>query len=320
MEYILIDPQMFTLAEPKDILCNIDFFTDIIELSNSRIIIVCLYKEIIDKLLATPYQPFPINLNDIRDDDLKQKLILLNANFNRTIMNNYKKIDIDSCYGNQLFSSDRSELENTDEYFAFFNMLLTACYCKDGISDKVFVGIKSSGICEGETTCISCRCEIEKFQKQFNWIAPNNFLSNEQKAKKKLREIVHKKAGLFISSPEVKKSNHHNHIQKEDFSTYEQLSLKNRRVLNYLRYYGLSKIEFKDFAPDTSKETGTIKLIKLDEYDNTDVISGWLYACLEFRILVELYFPKGVGQLLYTINTTEFTSKNMDELKSALSI
>ena len=320
MNYVLIDPQMFMLEKEEDIACNIEFFMNVIELNNSGIIEVCLYKEIIDRLMATAFQPFPINVNDIEDNNLKRKLIFLNNNFNRSIMNKHKIIDIDSCYGNQMLSTDRSELENVDEYYVFFNMLLTDCYRGKLFDDRILVGYKKDGIRNGEFLNLSCTCEKTNFTKQFKWILPNDFLTDKQKAIKELRSVLHKNSNIFVRSPEVKRSDHHNKVQKEEFSSYEQLSTKNRRILDYLRYYGLRKVEFKDFSPDTSREIGTIKIIKIEQNNGADVISGWLFGCIQYRILVELYFPIGVGKLLYTIIDTEFTSKNMDELKSSLGI
>ena len=320
MNYVLIDPQMFMLEKEEDIARDIEFFVDVINLINSGMIEVCLYKEIIDKLMATAFQPFPINVNDIQDNNLKHKLILLNNNFNRSIMNKHLIIDIDSCYGNQVLSTDRIELENVNEYFVFFNMLLTDCYCEKKIDNRILVGNKKKGIINGETLNLSCNCEKTNYTRRYKWILPNDFLTDRQKAIKELRYEVHKNANMFICSPEVKRSDHHNKVQKEEFTCYEQLSVKNRRILDYLRYYGLRKIEFKDFSPDTSREIGTIKIIKMEQNNGSDVISGWLFGCIQYRVLVELYFPIGIGKLLHTIIDTEFNSKNMDELKSSLAI
>ena len=112
---------------------------------------------------------------------------------------------------------------------------------------------------------------------------------------RRLSFIIKENNVSFVSSPEIKKSEHHNHVQSKDFNCYKQLSAPNKRVLNYLRYFGLYRIIFENFAPDTSYEVGTVKIVKVEETDNSDIITGWFYGCMDFKILVEMYFPKGIG-------------------------
>ena len=318
MENVLIDPKMFVLQTEDTIRNNIDFFRNIIVLCNSGHISVCLYKEIIDQLNEREINPFPINIADIKDPSLRDALLQLNNSFVRTIMNNYVLVDIDECNGPQEFKTNKENLQNTSEYYAFFGMLLTPCYSEIELSDKVFVGKTEEGVIQGEQVKVECECEAHHYIKVFSWVSPYDYLSEQQKAQEALRKII--KKNLYVKSPQVKKGQHHNHIQKDDFDCYEELATKNKRVFNYLRYLGLKKIIFADFAPDTKYEYGAIKIMNVEETSDSDIVEGWLYACLDFRIKVMLYFPKGIGVALSKYANDELLQKGMEELITSLVI
>ena len=316
MKTVLIDPEMFMLPK-EDIEKNIDFFENIIELNNSRMLTIGLYDEVIDKILKREISPFPINIHEIHDKKLKEKLLLLNNAFVTKIMEDFQKIDIDSCGGTQEFVTDRRELEESEDYFAFFSMLLSNCYCTKQLSENVLVGIKTTGLCQGDTINISCRCE-KNFTKEYRWIPPESLLSNKQKAEQEIQKV--NLGSLFIKSPEVIRGDHHNRVQNEEFNCYEELKTKNKKVFNYLRYFGLHKIIFERFLPDESREVGSIKLIGIEDWDSFDIVTGWLYGCIGFKIFIKMYFPKTIGKLLYTYFDDEITRKSVDELKSSLGI
>lgn len=318
MANVLIDPRMFMLQTEDDIRNNIDFFRNTIALCNSGQISVCLYKEIIDQLREREITPFPINIADIKDSSLIEALLQLNDSFVRTIMNNYVLVDIDECNGQQEFKTNKENLQNTSEYYAFFGMLLTPCYSETELSDKVFVGKTEEGVVQGEQVEIKCECEAHHYIKVFSWVSPYDYLSEQQKAIEDLRKII--KKDLYVKSPEVKKGQHHNHIQKEDFDTYEELATKNKRVFNYLRHFGLYKIIFAEFAPDTKYEYGAIKIMNVKETPDSDIVEGWLYACLDFRIKVMLYFPKGIGVALSKYSNDELLQKGIEELVTSLGL
>lgn len=319
MEYVLIDPKMFMLQTEDAAMKNIDFFRDVISLSNSGKVSICLYKEVIDQICTREINPFPIKIGKIKNQELKEILLQLNYSFTRSIMNNYVPIDIEACEGTQDFKTNRRDLENMSEYYAFFGMLLMPCYSETMLSEKILVGESENGVSQGENVEIECSCQSQHYNKIFSWVSPRGYLSEKQKALSDFRELV-KDKNLFIESPEVKKGKHHNHVQNEDFDCYEELTAKNKRVLTYLRHMGLYRIIFANFAPDTSYEYGAIKIIKVEKTDDSDIVEGWLYGCLDFRILVKLYFPKGIGNLLNKYSNGELFQKEMDELVSTLGV
>lgn len=159
MEGVFIDPAMLMLQDEDEIEKNIDFFRKVIALSNSRQISLCLYKEILQHMVFRQIYPFPINISDVRNKELKEKLLLLNNSFTNSIMNNYQEVDIDNCQGSQEFKTNRRDYEEKNEYYTFFSMLLSSCYGLLHISDRILVGEKSEGILKGEQTTICCSCE-----------------------------------------------------------------------------------------------------------------------------------------------------------------
>lgn len=319
MENVLIDPRMFMLQTEDAAENNIDFFLNVISLCNDGQISVCLYQEVVDLLNKREINPFPINISDIKDSKLKSALLQLNSSFVRTVMNNYVFVDIEECKGVQEFETNRPDLEETSEYYAFFGMLLTPCYVNRNLSNKVLVGEKNEGVIQGEQVEIICCCGSKNYKQVFSWVSPWNYLSERQKAKELLRKLVSNK-NLYVESPEVKKGQHHNHIQKNDFNCYEDLAAKNKRVITYLRRLGLYKIIFEDFRPDTAYEYGAIKIIDVEETSDSDIIIGWLYACLDFRIKVNLYFPKGIGIELRKYSRGELLQKEVEELITSLGV
>lgn len=319
MENVLIDPKMFMLQTENAAEKNIDFFLDVISLCNEGQISVCLYQEVVDLLNKREINPFPINISDIKDPQFKSALLQLNSSFVRTVMNNYVFVDIDECKGGQEFETSRHDLDETSEYYAFFGMLLTPCYSNRNLSDKILVGEADEGIVQGEQVEITCSCENMRYKKIFSWVSPWNYLSEQQKAKALLRKLVSNKM-LYVESPEVKKGQHHNHIQKNDFNCYEELAAKNKRVITYLRRLGLYKIIFADFAPDTTYEYGAIKINDVEETSDSDIVIGWLYACLDFRIKVNLYFPKGIGVELRRYSRGALLQKEVEELITSLGV
>ena len=320
MEGVFIDPAMLMLQDEDIIEKNIDFFRKVITLSNSGQISICLYKELIEHISAREIFPFPININDVKNKGLKETLLLLNNLFVTSIMNNYQEVDIDNCQGPQEFETDRKDYEQKNEYYAFFSMLLTSCYDSYNISNKVLVGKKIKGILEGEQTTIYCNCGCRAFEKKYIWISPDDYLTEQQKAIEHLRSIIKGNNKLFVVSPEVKRANHHNHVQNTEFNCYEQLTAKNKRVFNYLRYLGLYRIIFEKFAPDTSYEVGTIKVVGVNQTADSDIVTGWFYGCVDFKIFVEMYFPKNIGIILVAYAQGEISRIKMEDLKTKLAL
>lgn len=149
---------------------------------------------------------------------------------------------------------------------------------------------------------------------------PDDCLTEQQKAIEHLRFIIKGNNKLFVVSPEVKRANHHNHVQNTEFNCYEQLTAKNKRVFNYLRYLGLYRIIFEKFAPDTSYEVGTIKVVGVNQTADSDIVTGWFYGCVDFKIFVEMYFPKNIGIILVAYAQGEISRIKMEDLKTKLAL
>ena len=74
---VLIDPYMFELSDEQEIYNNIGFFRKIIKMceNQNHEHTIALYEGICDNLANMAFQPFPIQLNTIRDRDLKSVIM-----------------------------------------------------------------------------------------------------------------------------------------------------------------------------------------------------------------------------------------------------
>ena len=66
MEYILIDPAMLMLQGEEEIMNNIDFFRNIIDLSNSKQISLCLYEEVLKNIFQSVFSDCIDNHSAVR--------------------------------------------------------------------------------------------------------------------------------------------------------------------------------------------------------------------------------------------------------------
>ena len=236
---------------------------------------------------------------------------------------NFKEIDIDNCLGNQEFcieSKARDRWEEQDDYYAFFSMLLIPCYKSISLNDGILTGQKKVGIQTGEAVTISCNCGNKRYAHTYTWMEPVQLMSESQKAFLRLRKLAKETEGWFVENPETIKGKHHNHIQNEDFKCFRELSAKNKRVIALLRYFGLYKIYFENFAEDTACEIGTIKIVDVKAGKDSEIVCGWFYSCLGYRIAVKMYFPCGVGENLMLCTNKEFSRMKIEQLKTELAL
>ncbi|MCM1158708.1 MAG: hypothetical protein NC300_07655 [Bacteroidales bacterium] len=321
MKNILIDPTMFNIKDRDEIQKNCDFFQKIIWLCDSKSISICIYKGLIDKILNRQIQPFPININEVEDPELKQKLLILNNSFVQTINSSFIGIDIDSCEGDQELITNRQELENDTDYYELFCMMIRPCYKEvDNIENVVLVGEKSDGVNCGENVEISCKCLIKQFSRIYLWVSPSYLENKKEKAFFALKEVVQNSNKLFVEMPITVRGDHHNKIQNKEINQYSDLTAKNKRVLSLLRYFGLAKIIFERFKPDTSQLIGTIIIDNVRDGAGSEIVSGWIYCQTGFKCYVEMYFPIGIGYNLSTYTEECLSYDIVEKLKTRLAL
>lgn len=321
MNNVLIDPTMFNIKDQVEIQKNFDFFQKIIWLCDSQTISICIYKGLIEKILNREIQPFPININEVEDLELKQKLLILNNSFVQTINSSFIEIDIDSCEGEQELKTNRPELEKDMDYYELFCMMIRPCYkALDNIENVVLVGEKFEGVNCGEKIEISCKCLIKHFLKTYLWVSPSHFVNEKEKAFFALKDVVQNSNKLFVESPITVQGDHHNKIQNKKIKQFSDLSAKNKRVLSLLRYYGLTRIIFERFTPDTSQMIGTIIIDNVREGTGSEIVSGWIYCQTGFKCYVEMYFPIGIGYNLSTYTEEYLSYDKVEKLKTRLAL
>lgn len=320
---VLIDPYMFELSEPQEIKNNISFFLKMIKLctkpdQDQRLHIV-IYKGMIDKMRQRSMQPFPIKIQEIADSDLKNTILQINYSFNHVLLESIESIDIDECYGEQNFKIvDENRMSEDDNYYEMFCTLLIPCYAKQvDIDDRILTGIKKDGRQIGDNFQIQCSCSECNYIKQYVFSGIDEFISDKEKIIECLKEKKRKKEIPIADRVPAEMGDHHNHVQadRKKFSTLNELSVKNKKVLKLLQKLGLFRIIFGSFTSQGVKAAGTMSICSVDKKSTQDIVTVKFNAETGFQIITDLYFPKGIGQLLDEyFKKNQITYQNMSEL------
>ena len=320
---VLVDPYMFELSDTQEIYDNISFFLKMIQLctkrdSTSRVHIL-IYKGMFERMCQRSIQPFPINIQMIKDPDLRKTVMQINRSFNNALIGFIESVDIDECAGDQEFVvKSGNGIAEDDNYYEMFCTLLLPCYSHEiEIEDKILTGIKKDGKHIGDDFQIECKCSKCEYIKACVFSGIDEFFSGKEKAielfkEKKKKGIVHR-----VDSVSAEMGEHHNHVQADEkkFRTLNDLSAKNKRVLKLLQEVGLNKIIFGRFTSQGVKETGTMSIYNIDEKDTQDIVTVKFNAETGFQLFTDLYFPKGIGRLLYDyFKTDQMTYQNVTEL------
>lgn len=323
MKNLLIDPYMFYLSDEHVIKNNLWFFEKIIQLCNTKKITVILYQGLLEKIQNQQIQPFPIALNEIKNSQLKNQILILNNDFIHVLSNGIIGADINACNGHQNFA-DSEKLSEDDEYFELLSVILKTCYDEDfELEPYILIGGIGDRIKAGCSVEIECKCEqVECFRRKFEWCDPRKFEDEKDKAFDYLKDAYGKNRIKYQEAPQVKRADHHNPIQRENkkIEKYSDLSMKNRRVISLLRYFGLKKIILTDFHNDSSSATGTIKADRVEQGQKVDNVTGILFCETGMISGIEMHFPSGVGTALHTYIGDWFTYEKVEQLKSKLGI
>ena len=309
---ILIDPYMFELTEESEINGNIPFFQAIISLCNhpepKNRISLLLYKGILDRMHQRELQPFPISLDKVRDAELKRTLIQINNSFSNVLLNYIEEVELDGCAGEQLFSISGLEEENIkfeedDHYFEMLYTLLIPCYKKElSIDSRILTGQKREGRQINDEFSIACNCATESYSNRYIFVGIDEFIPVQDKLLKKLKQM--KREDKIPIAERVKAStngDHHNHVTAsgKKFNYLNDLSLKNRMVLQQLGQLGLYEVKFGEFRSEPGKTIGSMSIQTVEENATLDILNVRFFAETGFAIATALYFPKGVGRIIH---------------------
>lgn len=315
MPNVMIDPYMFLIEEENEIINNINFFEQIINLSEAKIISVFVYSGLKEKLLNRGINPFPININKV-NNELKKKLLILNKSFCYHLSNVVNEIDISQCLGNQEFVSI-PDLTFDPDYYELMSSLLANCYNKDFLIENVILfGDLPKTSFERKSLVLKCDCSKNNYEKEFLWCHLDKFIPAKYTAFEMLNKSVGKMK--FINEPELKRAQHHCPLQKNPIKKYSDFTVRNKAVLRQLRCFNLSRIVLTEFHNESKHSAGTIEINNICETCEQDILSGWLYCETGLKSGIELYFPKGIGVALDTYLEHMFDYKSVEELKSKL--
>lgn len=320
---VLIDPYMFELSDAQEIKNNISFFMKMLKLCNksddNEKLRIAIYKGMLKRICQRTIQPFPINIQAITDSDLKNTILQINKSFNHALLESIESIDIDECSGEQEFKIiDENGIAEDDSYYEMFCMLLIPCYSKhEDIDDRILTGIKKDGRQIGDHFQIQCSCFDYNYIKQCMFSGIDEFISDKEKVIEFLKEKKRKKEITIVDIVSAEIGEHHNHVQADGkkFSTLSELSIKNKKVLKLFQNLGLFRIVFGRFTSQGVKAAGTMTIYSISKKNTQDIVTVKFNAETGFQIITDLYFPKGIGQLLQDyFKKNQITYKNMSEL------
>ncbi len=320
---VLIDPYMFELSDAQEIKNNISFFMKMLKLCNKsdddEKLRIAIYKGMLKRICQRTIQPFPINIQAITDSDLKNTILQINKSFNHALLESIESIDIDECSGEQEFKIiDENGIAEDDSYYEMFCMLLIPCYSKhEDIDDSILTGIKKDGRQIGDHFQIQCSCFDYNYIKQCMFSGIDEFISDKEKVIEFLKEKKRKKEITIVDIVSAEIGEHHNHVQADGkkFSTLSELSIKNKKVLKLFQNLGLFRIVFGRFTSQGVKAAGTMTIYSISKKNTQDIVTVKFNAETGFQIITDLYFPKGIGQLLQDyFKKNQITYKNMSEL------
>ena len=320
---VLIDPYMFELSDAQEIKNNISFFMKMLKLCNKsdddEKLRIAIYKGMLKRICQRTIQPFPINIQAITDSDLKNTILQINKSFNHALLESIESIDIDECSGEQEFKIiDENGIAEDDSYYEMFCMLLIPCYSKhEDIDDRILTGIKKDGRQIGDHFQIQCSCFDYNYIKQCMFSGIDEFISDKEKVIEFLKEKKRKKEITIVDIVSAEIGEHHNHVQADGkkFSTLSELSIKNKKVLKLFQNLGLFRIVFGRFTSQGVKAAGTMTIYSISKKNTQDIVTVKFNAETGFQIITDLYFTKGIGQLLQDyFKKNQITYKNMSEL------
>ncbi len=323
---ILLDPYMLGLDNEEEIKNNLAFYRTMIRLCSDNVHNICLYQSIYDEMQSGKVEFFPINaIANISDQKLKTEIIMINNSFFHVLSNYIYPIDIDECGGKQNFSvyddkqKEDSFMYSDPKYYELCTTLLRACYDVNRKLDNIIVtGIKEKGKQVGDTFYLRCECN-KKHERQYRFVSINDIETPKEKAFNRLIELVRTNQIVFVECPDTVRGNHHNFLQFDsDFTTFDGVSAKNKRVLRILRYFGLYKIIFKGFHEKANEAVGTIHVKNVTDSADGKIINGYLYAETGYINDICLYFKGDLAQLLVDYLGNDFYVKEVQSLKERL--
>ena len=213
---------------------------------------------------------------------------------------------------------DENGIAEDDSYYEMFCMLLIPCYSKhEDIDDRILTGIKKDGRQIGDHFQIQCSCFDYNYIKQCMFSGIDEFISDKEKVIEFLKEKKRKKEITIVDIVSAEIGEHHNHVQADGkkFSTLSELSIKNKKVLKLFQNLGLFRIVFGRFTSQGVKAAGTMTIYSISKKNTQDIVTVKFNAETGFQIITDLYFPKGIGQLLQDyFKKNQITYKNMSEL------
>lgn len=282
------------------------------------VIDLVLGKRIIDE---TGENLIPVSLSDIDDNELRKRIHYLRQTFYSIInpMAVYIELKGCSCLSNsfEVISEKDRELLQDSNYFDFFHSLAEECHNQKQIY-KILI-LKSYTKFRESSISIKCICSELTFQRTFELVTSGSLIKESEKKKAELKNAVNKIKKYKKEEIKVVQAVHHPWVGNTIIEHYKDIPYQFRKVLDVLLFFGMFKLEFRDFASHGGRK-GDIHNCTLNNdksSDSHEILEGWLISQKGSCKLV-MYFQYNLGSLLTAVLGNNFLYNEIMNLKDEI--
>lgn len=269
----------------------------------------------------------PLKVSEIKKQGLKERVLKIQQVFIGVINPLVEIVNINVCsLENQIcfWPKENFEISEKEKFYCeFFHSVLSECYRNED-SDIESCIIKIPGFSKllfhENLLSIHCHClPDKKFIKNLSGLDYTQLIDKKDLNKKMLKNLIKENKRVNLEDVKVVQSEHESIIGNTILKNWNDIPSKFNKVLRMLNYFGLKKIEFRNWKSHDGKK-GSIYNCVLKEGttdQTTDIIEGWIIL-QDKSCRVVMYFPKNVGELLLEIVCNDFEYGDMVNLKNEL--
>ena len=266
------------------------------------------------------YRMIPLNISRIKNPRLKELANISRDAFISLMNTRVELIEMPLCAGikgNIYISEPKSALIQEEYYrdYLYF-MIGNECTNKGFMCSQEIMTLAEFTLLLADKLSATCSCdENALFNKKWRIFSYHELEDDISHKQKQLRDMLHE-YGLFGQryDVEVVQASHSPIIGHTVIRKYEDIPRRQRKVLDILRYFGLQKIDLRDWGSHSGKD-GCVRNCRIGLQGNC--IEGWLIIDdISCRIL--MYFSSPIMSLLLDILGDSFFAKDVQNLQQEI--
>ena len=326
-EYFYIEPSALSLSvEENSQECIIQSFLDEFEdllnaISKSKCKI--LIDSFIGQHLINDYDELliPTDISGVSDPEIIARIKNLRQLFQAIVSPLVSHIANEACSLDTLIltPSENAELLKTQYYLDFFHSIMGECYNNNDKKSSLIITLPTFKEIKGIDILLGCTCPKSTINKDLKCINCSDLVTDKDKAIEDLRNLVSQANIINKEDVEATQAGHNPVIGNTIITKYMEIPYKFRAVLDILIWFGMYKIELRDWESHKGVK-GSLHNCTVNNEKNDaaqDIVEGWLI--IEDRSCkAVMYFPDNIGNLLIRIMGNKFVYTEMIILKETL--